>query len=79
MVTNNYIMTKKQKKEIARMWIASMAQNCGTDSFELDEDCSLEDADDICQECQNLAATLLRKRPFLETLPMIIGWVISGK
>jgi len=72
-------MTKRQKKEIARMWIASMAQNCGADSFEEDEDYTIEDVNDICVECENLANKLLGERPYLNTLPMIIGWVLKNK
>lgn len=72
-------MTKKQKKEIARMWMASLIQCCGTDSFELDEDCNMDDASEIIEECNKLGESMLGNRPFLHTLPMIIGWVIANK
>ena len=70
-------MTKKQHKEIARMWVAAFANASGGDSFESDID--QEDVNAIIQETEGLAYRILGNRPMLHTLPQIIDYVLTKR
>jgi hypothetical protein len=69
-------MTKKQHKEIAIMWSATLLDQCGTDSF---DNIDIDDACAICEEVQRLSEKMLRNRPYILTLPRIIQYVLTGK
>lgn len=69
-------MTKKQHKEIARIWSATLIAQAGTDSFEGIE---MDDALAIIKEVEILADKMLGNRPYILTLHRIIAYVTTGK
>ena len=68
-------MTKKQHREIARMWSAAIIYNVGMDSF--DSNIDTDASGKIVNETQHLAKSLLKNRPLLHTLPEIIEYVLN--
>lgn len=69
-------MTKKQQKEIALMWSASVIYQAGMDSF---DDTDSNDSGKIVEFAQELAIKILRNRPLLTDLSDIIKYVIANK
>lgn len=67
-------MTKKQHKEIALMWSATLIDQAGTDSFDGIE---IYDANAIVEQVRILADKMLKNRPYILTLPRIIEYVVN--
>lgn len=71
-------MTKKQRKEVAIIWTATMLAQSGTDSFH-ETDTTFEDQEGILEEVERLSEKILGNRPYILTLPRIIEWVRNNK
>lgn len=68
-------MTKKQARNIARIWVASSARHYFPDLGS--DELSQTDGDKITAACIELGEKMLKNDPSFETLPDIIEYVLK--